>query len=252
MVWHGYRADSARTQGRSETLPGTELTARLSTLAGIPDGDPAIDAHLRVIVELVPAMVAAVDSASITVERDGRYLTLATSAELAARMDQAQYTEGAGPCLQALSGEPVAVPEPAAATEWPQFREQAHSLGLYACLSIPLFAAGGAVVASLNLYSRAPAEMAGLITRVRALYRHDPTSRPRPALPDLAGGGEHLITALAAALDVHDDIQHALGVLIGSRHLSPPDAYTALRELAATHGITLHEAARDLVERREA
>jgi hypothetical protein len=229
-------------------LTRTKLVESLSALAGTPDGDPAIDAHLRVIVELVPAVVTPVDSASITVERDGRYLTLATSDELATRIDQAQYADGAGPCVQALSGELVALTAPAAATEWPQFREQARSLGLYASLSIPLFAGSGATVASLNLYSRTPTDMAGLITRVVALYRHDAS----PTRAELDNGGEHLLDALAAALDVHDDIQHAFGLLIGSRHLSAPAAYTALREIADTNGITLHDAATDLLARREA
>jgi hypothetical protein len=230
-------------------VSAAELTARLSALAGTPDGDPAIDAHLRAIVDLVPAVVTPVDSASITVERGGRHVTLATSDELAARMDQVQYAEATGPCVQALAGDPVAVPGLEAATEWPRFREQARSLGLYASLSIPLFVGSGAVVASLNLYSRVPADMAGLITRVVALHHHDPPSHAHPPLGD---GGEHLVAALTAALEVHAEIQHALGVLIGSRHLSAPDAYAVLCELAQGQGIGLQEAATDLLERREA
>jgi AmiR/NasT family two-component response regulator len=103
-------------------------------------------------------------------------------------------------------------------------------------------------VASLNLYSRVPVDMAGLITRVVALYCHDAS----PARVELDNGGEHLLEALAAALNVHDDIQHALGVLIGSRRLSAPDPYTVLSELAESHGVGLYEAATDLLEGREA
>lgn len=229
----------------------SELVVSLSALAGTADASPAVDAHLRMIANLVPATVGPVDSASVTVVRGGVFATLATSDELAARLDAAQYSQS-GPCMAALdNGAPVAVPGTTAGTEWPQFREQARSVGLYASLSIPLFVGSGAVVASLNLYARDPAAMMPLITRVVELYQHDPLPYPRTQ-ERLSDGGEHLIDGLAAALDVHDDIQHALGVLMGAGQLSAPDAYNALQQLADTHGTALHTAAIDLLHRLEA
>lgn len=230
----------------------TELTSSVAALAGTPDGDPAVEVYLRVIVELVPAVVGPVNSASITVERDGRFVTLVTSDELAAAMDAAQYTQGSGPCLNARAGAPVALPQITAAVQWPQFRERAQALGLYASLSIPLFAGSGAVVASLNLYSREPDAMMGLITQVVELYVHEVPPYPRADPARLHDGGEDLVDGLGAALAVHDDIQHALGMLIGARHLSPAGAYSALQHLASTQGCALHEAATDLLECREA
>lgn len=222
----------------------TALLDALVTLAGTGDGDPAVEACLREIVALIPAMVGPVDSASITIARAGRYVTLATSDTLAADADAAQYSDSAGPCLQALnSQDPVAVPETAAGTDWPQFREKAMSAGLFAALSIPLYAGSGTTVASLNLYARGPAAMAGLILAVLALYRRQGPAVPGSEREQLHDGAEHLLDALAAALHVHDDIQHALGMLMTERGLSPAHAYTALRDLAHAHHSGLHAAA---------
>jgi hypothetical protein len=221
----------------------TALLDTLVTLAGTPDDDPAVETHLCAIARLAPAAVATVDSASVTVPREGRYVTLVSSDERAVAVDLAQYRDGAGPCLQALHDQrPAAVPQADAKVEWPQFREQAMAAGLFAALSIPLYAGSGTTVASLNLYARRPEALSGLIVAVLDLYGSDPaaTSARRRQVGD---GAEDLLDALAAALRVYDDIQHALGMLMARRNLTPADAYTALLEAARARHRALHAAA---------
>lgn len=219
-------------------------------LAGSPDDSPAIDAYLRELVETVPRVVAAVDHASVTVHRDGVYSTLAESDELALAVDAAQYAADDGPCLDALNvGEPVGVHDTSNGDGWARFRQKADSVGVSASLSIPLFTAGGTVVAALNLYARRPAEMAALISRVVDLFQGTETAVGRPPLD---GGSAELVEALGAALRVHDDIQHALGMLMGRRQLSAAAAYSALYEIAVKEDLSMHEAATDLLDRLEA
>ena len=60
-------------------------------------------------------LIAPVAYASVTADRDDAVTTVATSSEVALAVDQAQYAEQAGPCLDALdTASPVVVPDVAA------------------------------------------------------------------------------------------------------------------------------------------
>lgn len=225
----------------------------LVALAGSPDESPAIDPYLRLLVDLVPTIVEPVDYASVTVHRDGRYATVARSDELAQVIDSAQYAGDEGPCLEALdTGTAVGVSDTSVADGWPRFREKAFSVGVYASLSVPLFTGAGTVIAALNLYAHEPAAMAGLIARVVDLY-HGPDSPARSLeRTPLDGGSAQFVDGLSAALRVHDDIQHALGLLMGRDQVSAAVAYTCLCDVAVKEDLSLHDAAMDLLDRREA
>lgn len=117
------------------------------------------------------------------------------------------------------------------------------SEGLYAALSIPLYAGSGSTIGSLNLYARRPDTLCGLILAVLALYQPEPCVGINSSRRHVDDGTEHLVDALAAALRVYDDIQHALGMLMAERGLSAAEAYSALRELAHARNSGLHTAA---------
>ncbi len=237
-------------------MSSTVLEA-LVGLAGSSEDSLTIDTYLRDLVKIVPGLVESVDYASVTVHRNGSYSTLARSDDLALAVDSAQYAADDGPCLHALDiAEPVGVhytPD-RDGDGWSRFRQKAHSVGVFASLSIPLFTARGEVVAALNLYARDPAPMSGLIARVVDLF-HGGDNPVRDGLaerPPLDPGGAQLVEGLRAALRVHDDIQHALGMLMGRRQLSAHGAYETLREVATKEHCSLHEVARDLLDRLQA
>jgi hypothetical protein len=77
------------------------LAELLVTLAGTPDDVPAIDVHLKTLVQLAADRVGGVDYASVTTLRDDTYCTVAASSELADAVDQAQY---AGPLHRSGGG----------------------------------------------------------------------------------------------------------------------------------------------------
>src|SRR5215207_7408877 len=88
------------------------LADALIALAQTPDDVPGIDAQLTRIARLAADRVAGVDYASITALRGEEYITVAASSELALAVDNAQYADGSGPCLQSLdTAAPVTVPE---------------------------------------------------------------------------------------------------------------------------------------------
>jgi hypothetical protein len=235
--------------------PHTEVRGPLAeaivVLAGTPDDVPSIDVQLKTIVQLAADRVAAADYASVTALRNDVYTTVAASSELATAVDQAQYAERDGPCLQSLvDNTPVTVPDTTKTMAWPGFRRAAAAMGLHASVSIPLFAGSGAAIAALNLYGRDAIAMAPLIAGVWAVYDPD---RPLPAervdLPPLDPGGKELLAGFAEAMTVHATIQLALGVIMGHENITASDAYVRLRLQAAGTGASLPTAATEVITR---
>jgi hypothetical protein len=225
------------------------LQQKLIGLAGTPDDSAQIGADLVAITQLAADRMAAVEYASVTGRYEGAYTTVAASSDLALAIDEAQYRDDAGPCLEALEASyPAAVPEIAATMTWPGFRDVAVEFGLRASLSLPLFAGSGRTVASLNLYSRQPGPMTALAAAVWAAY--DPDWSDPCKHDDLDPGGRELVRGLIGALTRRDMIQQAIGILMSSTAPTPDLAYLVLRTRAAESGTSLTgTATRVIVER---
>jgi hypothetical protein len=221
------------------------LQDRLISLAGTPDDSSRIETDLIVIAQLAADRIAAVRYASITSRYEGAYATVAASSDLIVAVDQAQYGDNAGPCLDALDGGyPAAVPDIAATMTWPGFRDTAFRLGLRASLSIPLFAGSGKTIAALNLYSPDAGTMKDLAAAVWATF--DPDDADAPHL-ELDPGGRELIAGLIGALALRGTIQRALGVIMAATGHTADRAYLTLRTQAAGSKRSLAVAAADLI-----
>jgi GAF domain/ANTAR domain len=215
------------------------LTACLTALAGTPDDASWISCQLVTIAQLSADLISPVAYASVTAYHDDAVTTVATSSEVALAVDQAQYADQAGPCLDALdSASPIAVPDIAATMQWPGFRDSAYRLGISASLSIPLFAGRGTAIAALNLYSRDPSSLAPLTAAVWAAYDpHSPGTAARGH--GLDDGGEGLVAGLAGAFAVRAHIQQAIGAIMAATHKTADAAFLILRLRAAETGTTL-------------
>ncbi|HYN95460.1 MAG TPA: response regulator [Pilimelia sp.] len=228
------------------------LADNLATLASTPDDAPTLDAQLAAIAHLTVDRVAAVDHTSITAFRADTHATVAASSDAARAVDHAQYTDGEGPCVRAVTdGVPVAVPDIAATTTCPRFRATALTLGLHTSVSLPLSSGSGATIAVLNMHGRDAAAMAPLISQARAVY--DPTW-PLPAgsthSQALEPGAEELLTGLARALDARATIQHAIAAIMTRTHGTAANAYLRLRTHAAATGACLTSASNSLIADR--
>lgn len=194
--------------------------------------------------------MAAVSYASVTARHEGAYTTVAASNDIAVAVDQAQYADQAGPCLEALeTSKPLAVPDIAATMRWPGFRDTACRLGLHASLSIPLFAGRGESIAALNLYGRDPAAMTALTAAVRATY--DEAAPTGLDLLDPDPGGAELIDGLTGAFAAQAIIQQAIGIIIATQHSTPDRAYAILRLQAADADQSLLDTAQAVIESHE-
>jgi hypothetical protein len=225
----------------------------ITELARSPDDVYGIDQMLVHIASLTVVLVNAVDYASITAQRDGAPTTVALSNQTALAIDEAQYADQAGPCLDALdAGAPVSAVI-ASTMIWPGFRDAALELGVQASLSIPLFAGTGQPIAALNLYARGEDALAPLGAALLALFDLVDSDQPfalndahLPRLQDDAGSAE-LLAGIAEAFAIQQRIHIAIGALMQRNNVSADRAYAALREEAAVAGGNLFDAAATVV-----
>jgi hypothetical protein len=212
-------------------------------LAGMADDDPEVSPALIAIARLTADRTLAVSYASVTARRAGALTTVATSSEMALAVDEAQYADGAGPCLETFdTGTVTAVPDVGATMQWPGFRDAAFGLGLRASLSVPLFAGRGDCVAVLNLYSHDPTPMGALTAAVWETYEAASGS-PDGSRHHLDDGGAELVAGLTGAFAVRDVIQQAIGRVIAEQQVTADAAYLTLRAWARENGSSLVDTA---------
>lgn len=157
---------------------------------------------------------------SITVEREGFPLTVASSEVDAMALDERQYAFNDGPCLTALRLQrKVFIPDLAQSVGWEDYARDIASSGVRSILAVPV-EAGSSTQAALNCYAREPGTMdesfvaaveafAGSISRILrlALRFH------LPALPGADLGtelrGRALVDAAVAVIMVRDKSSRA-------------------------------------------
>ncbi|MEU4221348.1 GAF domain-containing protein [Actinoplanes sp. NPDC026623] len=229
--------------------PHGPLAEAMITLAGAPDYSPRVDSLLMTIAGLAAERVAAASHASVTALRGKAYTTVAVSEELITEIDQVQYADNAGPCIEALDlGVPVAVPNTGATVQWPGFHQAAPRMGLHASVSVPLYAGRGDAVAALNLYSHDRAAMTPLIAGICTVHDHpdrDPAGDEH--LAGLDAGGRELVAGYAEALSIRATVRLALELIRTDNRCSPDDAYLSLCIRAGEAGTDLAAAAAALI-----
>src|SRR5487761_24909 len=99
-----------------------EPTELVAGLAGLLLSEETISGLLDIVVNLAASTVAGVDGASVSmlVGGAGQWETSNASSESVREVDEAQYEDGAGPCVEAMrTGEEVTIAFPA--DRWPTF-----------------------------------------------------------------------------------------------------------------------------------
>jgi transcriptional regulator with GAF, ATPase, and Fis domain len=183
---------------------------------------------------------------SVTVRNGHRepYTVVATD-ELTLRLDERQYHDDRGPCLEALrSGIPVLVTDMTTETRWAPYPSQAAQLGARSSMSYPLIT-GEQVIGALNLYAfKALAPDVALQARAAQL-----ADRAAGALAvGLRIAEEHTENAnLRIALNSRSVIDQAIGILIAQQQCSVQDAFALLRQASQGRNIKLREVATQIV-----
>lgn len=223
-----------------------DLVGALMALQSLLLGASNLEAFLTEVARLAAGVVPAA-SCGITMRRDGRPLTVASSDERAERVDEVQYGAGEGPCLEALhTGALVEVPDLAAERRWVTYRPHALRHGVRCSLSLPL-AAGTATVGALNLYGFVPHAFDAAARRHAQTFAVQAATALTLVLRTIGQAQDS--ADLEQALASRSIIDQALGILMVQQHCNADQAFAFLRTHSQNNNRKLRDVATDLITR---
>jgi GAF domain-containing protein len=226
-------------------LPDTSLR-ELIRLSGVVLAQDDLSSTLDEICRIAVSVVPGADGASITSFSDGRPVAGAASDQWSRALDEAQYEEHEGPCLDcAKTGAVYRVRDLTVEPRWPSYGPRAVERGVRAAVSLPM-TADGRLLGALNLYAEQPdvfdaeavslgevlAAHAGLASQVAGAFFHH----------------RDLALQLREAMGSRAEIEQAKGILMGARRCTADEAFAVLTELSQRSNRKLREVARALVD----
>jgi hypothetical protein len=232
-------------QGDDGSSPMQEAAA-YAALSQIALDNRPLDQALGEVAVLAKRALPGTREASVTLLAEERPYTAAFSGDVALKLDERQYDDGYGPCLDAASsGGTVQVTMGDPDGPYPDFRQSAQREGVTHSLSVGIPAAGRTLGAALNLYSSTGSftpdstRIAGTIAGIAGIALST-VGRP----DDAAALAAQLQQALASRALVSE----AQDVLMAELHCSPDQAFTKLISLSREQGVNLHQAAQALLD----
>jgi transcriptional regulator with GAF, ATPase, and Fis domain len=175
----------------------------------------------------------------------GQPYTVATSDKVTRKLDELQYAEGNGPCLEALeTAVPVFVTDMATETRWVPYPEHAVQIGARSSMSYPLIS-GETAIGALNLYAFEPM-MPGLPMQAKAAHIAEHAAGAVAIALRIA---EHskAIDNLRTALTSRSTIDQAIGILMGQQRCDARSAFALLRQASQGRNIKVREVAAGIV-----
>lgn len=126
-----------------------ELERNLAEVARALFATGTVEGSLQLTVELAVATVEGCDAAGIFVVRDGRVVIAAASHPIVVELDEHQFANNEGPCLDAVAGRGMThAPDLAETDRWPSFGPVAARAGIRSALALRL---SDRPVSALNL-----------------------------------------------------------------------------------------------------
>jgi GAF domain-containing protein len=220
--------------------------AAFQALSRIPLAEWPLERTLEEVSALARRMLPETPAASVTVVADHWMRTAAFSGALALQLDERQYDEGYGPCLDAaVSGGVIEVSMDERQEFYHDYRKAARQLGVTHSLSVGLPAAGR-VIGALNLYS-----CTGKRFDTESVRVADTFAGFAALLLSTLGRDDDAATAAAqlqAAARTRAVISQAQGVLMARHHYNRDEAMHALLRLSRQHAAPLQRVAQHVVD----
>ena len=224
-----------------------DVALELARLAGLVLTEPDLDTALVAVTRVSVSAVGPCDGASLTMRREGMPATPAASDEWAASLDQLQFAEQEGPCLNCLrEGSVMRVRDLKVDNRFPSYGPKAAELGARSALSLPL-AADGRTVGALNLYSRTEDAFDNDVLAVGELLAAHAALAVSAATAYYSS--RDLAEQMRAALESRAVIDQAKGVLMAGTGGTADEAFAALVEMSQRTNTKLRDVAQSVVDR---
>ena len=233
--------DSNRGRGGDEPL------AAFAELSRIMFGEKSLDETLGQIAALARDTIPEIDEVSVTLVDREKAKTAVFTGELAMHLDERQYQNGVGPCLDAaLSGETVVI-DVADDSLYPDFAHSARRAGVTHSVSIGL-PVPNRVVGALNIYASTPhalseetiafaqafASYAGVAVANAALYHHN----------------AELADQMRTAMQSRSVIEQAKGILMARHGYDADEAFKSLSKMSQDSNRKLRDIAQSILDGR--
>jgi len=203
---------------------------------------------LQRVVDLVTRAMPESVQTSITLVRGEQPTTAASSGPLAGELDETQYEQGYGPCLDAaLGGLPVEIPDARVEQRWPLYVSSFLERGALSAIAVPVPAAD--LVAGLNVY--APTANAFSDADRWVLAQFAAHAGVLLTNMDALQDARELAENLQKAMEYRSVIEQAKGILVERHKLTPDQAFRMLVEASMHTNRKVRDLAEDLVQTGE-
>ncbi|GAA0233746.1 GAF and ANTAR domain-containing protein [Cryptosporangium japonicum] len=222
---------------------------KMAELSRIVLADTPLEGVLLRVAEVTRDAVPGASDVSVTLLVNDRPTTAASTGERARDLDERQYRQGYGPCLEAArGGEVLVISDMGSERRWPAYTPQAAGCGVYSSLSSPLPVQRD-VVGALNVYSTDKAAFdddAVALVAVVADYAAIAVANAHAftATTELAAG-------LRAAMESRAVIEQAKGVLMAEGRCSAEEAFAQLTRVSQHTNRKLRDVATAVVARAQ-
>lgn len=199
---------------------------------------------LQKVVDLVQQVMPQGAEASITLVRDQQATTAAFTGELALQLDEMQYAQGYGPCLEAaLGGHPMEIVDGHTERRWPDYVPTFLERGALSSFAVPVPAPH--LAAGLNVY--APAARAFTDDDRRAVMEFASYAGVALTNMDTLEDARELAQNLQTAMESRSVIEQAKGILIERHKVTADQAFRLLVEASMHTNRKVRDLAEDLV-----
>ncbi len=222
-----------------------DLAADLAQVGSMSANSDVVDAALGLVTALAATTVQGADGVSVTLQRHGQFVTVASTDDTVLGMDRHQYETGEGPCLDAATeGHWFHVESLAEEDRWPTFGPLAAEQGIASILSTPLMA-NDQSVGALNIYSNQAGAFGARQQQLAALF----ATQASKVLADAGAAvtDEQLKHSIAGALSGRQTLARAQGMIMARGQLPADLAAATLNRAARAQGLTVLEYAAQVI-----
>jgi GAF domain-containing protein len=243
----GAGRDEGATMVSPPTLDGQrpDPTTAFAGLSKIVFGGEPLDVILGRIAEVARQIIPMIDEISVTFVEDDRAKTVAFTGPLAVSLDERQYENGHGPCLDAaVSGQTIVV-DTATDSIYPEFSHAAQRASISHSVSVGL-PIPQRTVGALNLYSSAPRPVdEQTVTLAEDFAGYAAVAVANAAFSDDA---TKLAGQMRTAMQSRAVIEQAKGILMAHQRLSADQAFQALTRISQNSNRKLRDVAQRIVD----
>jgi GAF domain-containing protein len=206
-----------------------------ASLSAIVMNEQSLGQVLHKVAQLARDTVPGADEVSVTLIDGGRPTSVAFTGALAVALDERQYVDGFGPCMDAArTGHMIIVEDTSYDGAYPDFAAEARRSGISHTLSISI-PTNQHIVAALNIYGAGPP---GTFDRTAQDIATTLAGYAAIALLNAAlySAAMTEIEQLRQAMASRAGIEQAKGIIMRDRHCSADEAFGVLRDISSvTH-----------------